>query len=579
MRSGMNGSDLICLTLRHLGVECIFGLPGSQNLPLYEALRRSSIRTILATSELAAAFMANGYFRSCGKAGVVVTIPGPGFAYALAGIAEAYLDSAAILWVAGRSAASPGNRFQLQALDQKAIAGPLVKQVYSVRSIADLPSTIGRAYEAAGSGEPGPVLVEVASSVLTQESSYPFERTSIEAAPLSLPDPISVNRLVEMVKASKRALLYAGAGCIGAAPQVCDLAERLGAPVLTTTSGRGIVPEDDRLALVLDDGSGNIGVLNRLIDSCDLVIALGCKFSHNGSHGFRLRIPKDKLIHVDSSAAVLGVNYPAAFQIVCDIRAFVNLLLRRGEIFTCRTSAWTDPELRLWREKFKEVHLRADPEPKILGLDPPTPSAFFGLLRKAMPPQSSLVTDSGMHQMLARKYFPVLAPRGLIVPSDFQSMGFGLPAGIGAKLASPEKTVVVLMGDGGFALSGMEILTAVREGVQLLVIVFNDGNLGLIRLGQLRSSGHSFATRLRNPDFPVFAGAVGAHYQRLEGNPEAVLLGCLRTPGVTMLEVCLRDSAAIGKLLVMGRVKEGVKHLVGSRAAQRLRQRQNRAHE
>ena len=196
-----------------------------------------------------------------------------------------------------------------------------------------------------------------------------------------------------------------------------------------------------------------------------------------------------------------------------------------------------------------------------------------------MPPQSCLVTDSGAHQMLARKYFRVLAPRGLMVPSDFQSMGFGLPAGIGAKLASPEKTVVVLMGDGGFAVSGMEILTAVREGVQLLVIVFNDGNLGLIRLGQLSSSGHSFATRLRNPDFPVFAGAVGAHYQRLEGNPEAVLQGCLRTPGVTMLEVCLRDSAAIGKLLVMGRVKERVKHLVGSRAAQRLRQWQNRARE
>jgi acetolactate synthase-1/2/3 large subunit len=169
-----------------------------------------------------------------------------------------------------------------------------------------------------------------------------------------------------------------------------------------------------------------------------------------------------------------------------------------------------------------------------------------------------------MHQLLARKYFTVLAPHGMIVPSDFQSMGFGLPAGIGAKLGSPEKTVVVLMGDGGFALSGMEILTAVREGIHLLVIVFNDGNLGLIRLGQLSSSGHSFATRLRNPDFAAFAGAVGARYQRLEGDPEAILRSCLRTPGLTMLEVGLKDSLGIGKLLMMGRLRDGVKRLVGS---------------
>ena len=244
----MNGSHLICLTLKRLGVEYIFGLPGSQNVALYEALRRSSIRTILATSELAAAFMASGYFRSCGKAGVVVTIPGPGFTYALTGIGEAFLDSAAVLWIAGKSADTTEKRFRTQSIDQKSIARPLVKEVYSVDEIADLSLTIGEAYSAAGAGEPGPVLVEVSNSLLTQVAPVSLANIPVKPAVSSCPESVSIDRAAEIIKGSRKAILYVGAGCIGAAPRVCDLAERLGSPVLSTTSGRGIVPESNRLA-------------------------------------------------------------------------------------------------------------------------------------------------------------------------------------------------------------------------------------------------------------------------------------------------------------------------------------------
>ncbi len=561
----MNGSQLICSTLKRLGVEYIFGLPGSQNVALYEALRRSSIRTILATSELAAAFMACGYFRSCGKAGVVVTIPGPGFTYALTGIGEAFLDSAAVLWIAGKSADTTEKRFRTQSIDQKSIARPLVKEVYSVDEIADLSLTIDEAYSAAGAGEPGPVLVEVSNSLLTQVAPLSLANIPVKAAVSSCPESVSMDRAAEIIKASRKAILYVGAGCIGAAARVCDLAERLGSPVLSTTSGRGIVPESNRLAFVSDSGSGGAELINQLIESCDLLIAMGCKFSQNGSHGFGLRVPANKLIHVDRSPEVLGVNYPADLQIAGDIKAFLDLLLQRDELFRSRASAWKDQELQTWRERIQKNHLQAGAEPKISGVNPPTPSAFFGILRKAMPQQSCLVTDSGEHQFLARKYFTVLAPRGLIVPSDFQSMGFGLPAAIGAKLARPEETVVVLMGDGGFAMSGMEVLTAIREGLQLLVIVFKDGHLGLIRLAQMGGGGHSFATQLQNPDFSMLARAVGANYFKLESHPEEILRNCLQMSGVTLLEVCLEDSAEMRKMQVIQKVKEGVKQILGPR--------------
>jgi acetolactate synthase-1/2/3 large subunit len=557
------GSDVICKTLEHLGVECVFGIPGTQNVKLYDSLRRSSIRTVLTTHELAAAFMANGYFRSSGKVGVVVAIPGPGFTYALTGLAEAFLDSAAVICIVNSPASTLGYKFQLQAIDQKAIAQPIVKTTYRIDCAADISKYLFDAYQSAVTGEPGPVLVEVAPSVLHEIESSNSQRASPQILHNSQPQAKQIKEAIERIISSRRIILYLGQGANAASAQVLELAELLSSPVLTTTSARGILPENHYFAFPFSHFRGGGETINRMLEACDLVIALGCKFSHNGSGGFKLRIPAEKLIHVDASTEVLGANYPASQTILSDVSTFLNAILENRELISSNDIGWPSEELMEWRRRASSENKSNSPEPIIEGIEPVTPKEFFESLNEALPVNACLVTDSGLHQYLARRYFTVLSPRGLLVPTDFQAMGFGLPAGIGAKLASPERAVVVLMGDGGFAMSGMELLTAVREKVHITIILFNDGVLGLIRLQQMSNFGRSHAIRLHNPDFSKLAEAMGAAYFRMDGETKVVLQRCIAHPGVSLLEVRLKDSPAFRNMRAKALLRESARNLLG----------------
>ncbi len=250
--------------------------------------------------------------------------------------------------------------------------------------------------------------------------------------------------------------------------------------------------------------------MNDLFERSDLVLAIGCKLGHNGSAGFRLRLPESKLVRVDLSPEVLTANYPASLAIRADAGSILDLLLsgRAGER---GSSSWTDEEVASHRERIR----RPDPstaDPGVAGASNGRASGFFAWLREALPRETILVTDSGLHQVTARRWFDVLSPRGLLLPSDFQSMGFGIPAGIGARLAAPDRPVTVLAGDGGLLMSGLEITTAVRERSPLLVIVFNDGQLNQIRWQQLKDSGHPFGVELAALEIEIFANALGAGY-------------------------------------------------------------------
>ena len=530
----MNGAERLCRVLERLGVQTVFGLPGSQNVALFEALRTSRLRTVVATHELAASFMANGHARASGRPGVLLTIPGPGFTYALTGIAEAFLDSVPVLYILGKPATAPGRRFQLQALDQKAILAPMVKRIFEVESARELEKSLVEAYALCQTGEPGPVVVQVSPAVSTEVPEA--EPLVTPAAPPETPPTEEIRTRLEQ---ARRPLFYVGQGAFAASGELRALVEALKVPVVTTTSGRGVLPEDHPWVIPFDRGSSE--VLNELVGSADLILALGCKFSHNGAHGFRLRLPADRLIHVDASKDVLGANYDAATTLVADVPRLIRTL-RDGQKARGAPprSEWTESEIAGWRERAFQRYRNAW-EPKVRGLDPPTIETFFSVLRAAMPPESHLVVDSGLHQMLARRHYRVLCPRGFLLPTDLQAMGFALPAAIGARLADPDRPVVALMGDGGFAMSGLELLTAVREHVNLTVIVFNDGHYGLIRKQQMGSHGHAYGTDLFNPDFRDFTESVGARYERLERNAQDCLERAIRGPGITVVEVLLRD--------------------------------------
>jgi len=555
------GHDLLVKTFETLGVECVFGIPGSQDSPIYEALSRSSIRTVLATNELHAAFMANGYFRNSGKVGVVLVIAGPGFTNTVTGLAEAFFDSAGLVCIICKPSYLPGRKFQLQNIDEKEIIRTLVKRSYSIDKTSEISEGFYEAFVLAQTGEPGPVLVEVSSDTLQKKAARPKILQSLPKFQTLSLDSERIDEAIQLISSSTRAILYLGQGAVEAHNQIIELIDLLKTPVMTTTSGRGIVPESHMMSIPTDL-LGDVDLVNSFLEESDLIIALGCKFTHNGSKGFCLNFPKEKLIHVDASPEVFGANYPARLAIPADTSAFLDAILRRKEEYKSRDSGWKKEEIEQWRQRiYRNRNKKSYAEPFIQGMNPPTAHAFFTSLREILPDDSCLVTDSGLHQMLARKYFEVNVPRGILVPSDFQSMGFGLPAGIGAKLSEPEKFVIVLTGDGGFAMNGLELSTAVREKIGIIVIIFHDSQLGLIRLHQLSHFGHSHAVRLGEISYSKFCEALGVEYHKLDNNLDEVFGQCLKNEGISLIEVELKDTFDIQKASLKGILKRKAREL------------------
>jgi len=569
------GSYLLCALLHGFGVEIVFGLPGSETIGLYEDLRRSPIRTVLTTDERAAAFMANGYYRASGKVAALAVIGGPGFTTALTGLAEAHHDSAALLCFVIHNNRTPGRKFQLQAIDHLAMARPVAKGVYAVHEVDDLQPTIIEAYRQAVTGEPGPVVVEIAGSTLedTTEKGIPIDRPTLENIAPVIPPQEAVDEATDLLSKAGRVVLYAGQGAAEASDRIRRLAEAWNSPVLTTCSGRGVIPENHPLSFYFDYSWGRGGeTVNQLIAQSDLVLALGCKFSHNGTGGFRLTIPRGKLIHVDASAKVLNGNYPALLSIQGDVPLFLKFLEERDGQLPDEPRGWDKRELEILRKRLTAEKIRISGAEPVITADKTVEIAtFFAGLREALPENACVVTDCGLHQTLTRNHYEVLSPRGLIAPADFQSMAFGIPAALGAKLAAPERPVVAIVGDGGFAMTAMELATAVRENIPLTVIVFADGHFGMIRLLQFENCGEEYAVTLHNPDFAHFARAWGVTFVRWDELADAATFEPSSDSPVTLLEVPLQDSPTIRKVHLSGKIRGAARNLLGPRVTARLK--------
>jgi acetolactate synthase-1/2/3 large subunit len=338
--------------------------------------------------------------------------------------------------------------------------------------------------------------------------------------------------------------------------------------VLFTSSGRGVVPDTDPLAFVQDFSIGLGETVPALIDRADLVLALGCKFTHNGSAGGRLQLPKSKLVRIDSSADVLAANYPAQLAIQARVE---DVLAQLADVEIPR-SRWTEGELAEWRARLCSENSAPIPhEPVLRDALSGSVREFFRALADATNGRAIYAADAGLHQVLTRRYAVATLPRGLLCPSDFQSMGFGLPAAIGAALAHTEAHVIACVGDGGLALSAGELLTAVREGVDLVVVVFNDGQLNLIRRQQVMRFGYESGVTLRNPDYSALAEAVGCSYFPVVGDVGSVVREAIATRGVRLVELRLGDAPSFHLQQIRSVVRERVRPLVPAGAWQALK--------
>ena len=360
----------LCEALRSYGLRRVFGVPGTQTLGLFDALRRSDLEFTLASHELGAAFMANGYYRACGEPAVLATIGGPGFTNALTGVAEACLDSVALVHLVSAPATAPGERFQLQAIDQASIARPLVKACFDLGPGDDALGVVGDAINCAIGGEPGPVLIQFGERDSSQSDS-PTDHDS--TAPTPLPEEL-LDDLAERWTRAERPVFLVGQGAASEAVRIRRIVGHARIPVVTTPSARGIIPEDHPLSMGFDVLRGGLDTLNELFQRSDLILAVGCKLGHNGSAGFNLRLPEERLVRVDPAASVLEANYPAALAL--QAKASVVLAYLEERFGSARRTGWAAEELANFRERLREPSPSAA-DPVVRGPGVKKASEFF----------------------------------------------------------------------------------------------------------------------------------------------------------------------------------------------------------
>jgi acetolactate synthase-1/2/3 large subunit len=509
------GAWIAVKALEALGIRYTFGIPGVHNTELYDELNSSEkITPVLVTHEGGASFMADGVSRTSDQTGTLVIVPAAGATHAASGIGEAFLDGIPMLVICGGIRTDLDKRYQLHELDQHAFLKPLTKASFLVTSHAEIVPTLFKAWEIARSDEPGPVFVEIPVNI----QMFPGEVPDIPAAPaIAKPQRAAageIRRAAEMLLAAKQPGLFIGWGARDAFEQTRAIAEFLQAPVATTLQGLSVFPASHPLHTGFGFGAAAVPAARNAFAGCDGMLAVGTRFAEIATGSFGVTVPPN-LVHVDINPQVFSANYPAAVALEGDAVRCYALLDgvaegRRRAHGECGT-----PRPHPARQgSYNDEWLRHDSGGKV------NPAVFFNALRAAVPDDAIAVVDDGNHTYLTAELFPVRQTKCLIVPTDFNSMGYAVPAAIGARLVNPEREVFAIVGDGAFTMTCMEIVSATRLGLGLIYYVFHDGELSQIAQAQQIPFNRKPCTALGAIDFGGVAIATGAEYIRVENNGE-----------------------------------------------------------
>ena len=523
----ISGARAVALVLKKLGVNYIWGIPGTKILPIYNEINDVGINSILVTNELSASFMADSYYRVTGKPGVCIAIPGPGLTNMLTGIAEAFLDSSSIL-VLTVNPKKYCRHFHIHEIPQLEMVRPVVKKVFEISSVSQI-NELFEAYNSSYRDQPCPVIVEIGSQVMEQE----IKESELMPEVLSTPKRISkepIAKIIKHISEARQVGIYAGNGCVDAGKELLKMSRILSAPIATTISGRGVVPEDYELSTGYGFGRTGSPVAYRIFKNCDLVLAIGVKFSEMATGGWGLKFKN--IIHIDAAKDNLDKNYSSLFSLQMDAKIALEELNKSLSGAPRPVNITIIEEIKKYRA---EHTFKIE---KKIGRGNLHPSIFLHELRKCLPRDAIVCTDVGYHQLWSISDFDVLEPRTYLTPADYQAMGFGIPASIGAAIAKPDKKVVCICGDGGFLISGFELLTAVREKLSLSVFIFNDGALGLIKGLQKTLYNRNVSVDLNNPDFKQLANSFGVRYFGIsdETNLKEKLEKILEHKGVNLIE-------------------------------------------
>ena len=557
----LTGAEIVCECLLREGVDTVFGYPGGAILPTYDALTKyPRLHHVLTRHEQGASHMADGYARATGKVGVAMATSGPGATNLVTGIATAMMDSSPIVCVTGQVPTGAIGTDAFQETDVTGITLPITKHNYLVTSVEELAEVMREAFHIARTGRPGPVLVDIPKDVQIQSTKFVYP-----AEPVTLPGyrppragrANQVEAALKLIRESRRPIILAGHGISmsNANRELAQLCERAQIPVALTLLGKGAIPEQHPMCLGMMGMHGGAEV-NHAIQHADLLIALGMRFDDRVTGNLATYARNSRKIHVDIDPSEINKNVTVDVGIVGDLREVLRQLLDRVE--RKPNDAWFD-RIAEWRadSELREIVRPADapqhpavPEGKLLG------AQVIRDLFEFTGGNAVTVTDVGQHQMWEAQYYQHERPHSLITSGGLGTMGFGLPAAIGAKMARPDQEVWAIVGDGGFQMTMMELATAVQEQVNVHIAVINNGFLGMVRQWQEFFYEERYnQTPMVNPDFCKLAQAYGIPAIRVTERgeiEEAVNENRARTAGPTLIDFVVEKEEIVFPMVPAG---------------------------
>lgn len=516
LETAKTGSELVLETLRDLGIDTIFGYPGGAVLPLYDAIYSfEGIQHILGRHEQGCLHEAEGYAKSTGKLGVAVVTSGPGATNAITGIADAMSDSVPLLVFTGQVNRAGIGKDAFQEADIVGITMPITKYNYQVRETADIPRIITEAVHIATTGRPGPVVIDLPKDVSALETDFIYE-PSVKLPsyqPTIEPNELQIKKILKQLSKAKKPVLLAGGGVsyAGAAKELIALAERYQIPVVTSLLGQGTIATSHPLFLGMGGMHGSFAA-NIAMTETDFMISVGCRFDDRLTGNPKTFAKNAKVAHIDIDPAEIGKIIAVDIPVVGDAKKALQQLLAEPTVHN---------NTEKWIEKVTQDKNRVrsyDKKERVV-----QPQAVIERIGKLTKGDAIVVTDVGQHQMWAAQYYPYQNERQLVTSGGLGTMGFGVPAAIGAKIANPDKEVVLFVGDGGFQMTNQELAILNIYKVPIKVVMLNNHSLGMVRQWQEafydgRTSESVFDSL---PDFQLMAQAYGIKNYKFD-NPETL---------------------------------------------------------
>jgi acetolactate synthase-1/2/3 large subunit len=511
------GASLAVYALEQIGVKYTFGIPGVHNIELYDELNNSEhIEPILVTHEGGASFMALGVSCTSKSIGTLMIVPAAGTTHAMSGIGEAFLDGIPMLIITGGTRQDSGRHYQLHQLNQENLVDEITKAFFRISSHNEIIPTIYKAYEIAISGEPGPVFIEIPIEL----QMFKGEVDNIMPYTNQFHNPIidgpKIKEAAKILSLASNPGIYVGWGAANATEHTVRIAELLGAPVATTLQGKASFPASNPLHTGFGFGPNSVPASQKAFNNCDAMLAVGVRFSEIGTGSFGVTVPEN-LIHIDINPTVFDKNYPTKVSIEGDASDALSLLAQELEKILEKGPKDSSALRKLIATEKKDYFGEWKGNPLT---DKVSPGYFFEALTTFTDDDTYFVVDDGKHTYLAAELLSINRSLHFVSPTDFNCMGFCVPAAIGVKFMNPDHKVVGIVGDGGFLMTGMETLTASTYKKGVVYFIFHDGELGQISQFQKIPLNRKVATIIGNVNFKGMADATGATYLHMANDSE-----------------------------------------------------------